>query len=487
MKGALMRVAIAVLAVFCFCLPAAAQTEEQQRFERQLEQFRLESRLQNEKGAPIGQQVLFQYGGYATFDYFSFDDRFKDNHGGTESALIGYARANFYDAQEFFVRAKAEYRTFNPGDSFNGKGDQWVYPVLEIAYYRFDLKNQLARNEGTLIDWDFTFKGGRDLVYWANGLVLSQLLDGGVIDVNAGRFTIEGVGGITPGHTVDFDSSRPYFDNDTHRGFFGGMIQTQFLGQRPFVYGVAERDYNDDIARLNVSGAASPILTHFGYNADYIGAGSTGAVSDQLSYALEIVYEGGNNLSNSFKVSGGSLVGVPQTRDNIHAYAGDLRIDYAVLDPYRTRLSFEALTSSGDSDRLVTNNTFGGNKPHTPDLAFNTLGIVNTGLSFSPGISNITLFRMGASTFPAPQASALRRLQVGADFFVYLKSDARAPIEEPTLNRHFLGVEPDIYLNWRVTSDVTLVARYGAFLPGQSILSTHAVRQFLFTGVSFAF
>ena len=484
-----MRVGIAGLLVVCLAVGAAAQSTDEQRFERRMEEFRRESRFQAAQAAPLGQQVLFQYGAYAEFDYFSLDDRNHDNHGGREYTLTGYARLNFYDAQEFFVRARADYRTFNDGDSFNGKGDEWVQPALERAYYRFDLRNQLSRSEGKLLEWDISFKGGRDLVYWANGLVISEVLDGGVIDFNYAKFSAEALGGITPGHTIDFDTSRPHFDNDTRRGFFGGMLSYQIGEHHPFVYGVVERDFNDDIATLHVAGPAgsSLVSTRFNYNADYIGAGSTGALTDRLNYGLEIVYEGGTNLSNSFTTTSGALTPIPQTTDNIRAYAGDARLDFLPGDPYHTRISGEVLLASGDSDRLTTNTTLGGNRPHTPDLAFNTLGLLDTGVAFAPLVSNLTMFRVGVSTFPAPTVDYLRRLQVGTDLFVYLKTDVNAPIEEPTLARRYLGLEPDLYMNWRITSDVTFLVRYGVFFPGQAIQSSHAVRQFLFAGVNVAF
>lgn len=484
-----MRFGLAGLMILSFCVPVAAQTD-QDRFERRMEEIRRQTRFAPEAAAPLDQQVLLQYGAYATIDYFSLDDRFHDNHGGREYALIGYARANFWDAHEFFVRAHAWYRTFNDGDSFNRKGDQWLEPNLERAYYRFDLRQQIAHSQGKLLDWDISFKGGRDLAYWANGLVISEVLDGGVFDLQYGKFSVEAIGGVTPGHTVDFDSSRPYFDNDTNRGFFGGLLTFNAGDHHPFVYGVAERDYNDDVNRLRFSsagGTTSVIDTRFAYNADYFGFGSSGALTDRLNYALEIVEESGTNLSNSFVTKSGSLVGVPQTTNGIRAYAGDLRLDYLPGDAHRSRISGEALLSSGDSDRLVSTNTFGGNRPHTPDLGFNTLGIVDTGLAFAPLISNITFFRIGGATFPFTQFAPLRRMQLGTDLFVFLKTDVNAPIEEPTLPRRYLGWEPDVYMNWRITSDVTLALRYGLFVPGHAIQTNHAARQFFFAGVTFAF
>ena len=42
-------------------------------------------------------------------------------------------------------------------------------------------------------------------------------------------------------------------------------------------------------------------------------------------------------------------------------------------------------------------------------------------------------------------------------------------------------------MNWQLTSDVTLAARYGLFFPQGSAFPIDDVRQFLFVGVTFAF
>src|SRR5579864_7598753 len=145
----MMRCGFALTVMLCICLPAAAQVAaEQQGFERTLEQFRRETRYQNGQSESLGEQALLQYGAYVEADYFSLDDRNHDNHGGREYSITGYGRLNFYDAHEFFVRTRFDYRNFNPGDSFNGKEDEQVQPWLDRAYYRFDLAKEIARDHG---------------------------------------------------------------------------------------------------------------------------------------------------------------------------------------------------------------------------------------------------------------------------------------------------------------------------------------------------
>jgi hypothetical protein len=73
------------------------------------------------------------------------------------------------------------------------------------------------------------------------------------------------------------------------------------------------------------------------------------------------------------------------------------------------------------------------------------------------------------------------------DLFFFDKFDANAPIDEPTTDKSYLGFEPDIFLNWQITSDVTIAIRYGIFIPGAAIVNDSENRQFFGAGVTYAF
>jgi hypothetical protein len=261
------------------------------------------------------------------------------------------------------------------------------------------------------------------------------------------------------------------------------MLSTELGDHRPFLYGLYQRDWNEDD-----HSTVGLIETNYQYDSAYIGAGSAGALGDRVRYGVEFAYEFGHSLSNSFRIApGGALVPVDQTKDDISAWAFNAKIDYLAHDVYQTRLSGELTVASGDDDRGTTNGTFNGNAPFTTDTAFNAFGLLNTGLAFAPEVSNIIALRGGIATFPLPDSGAFRRLQIGADFFVFAKYNKDAPIDEPTGNDRFLGWEPDVYLNWQLTSDVTLAVRYGVFFPNDRNFANDDVRQFFFSGLTFAF
>jgi hypothetical protein len=453
------------------------------RFERLMEQYRQNTRIEADHSVPLTDRATIDYGGFLSPSYLSLDDAAHDTHVLRQYDLIGYARINIDDAQEFFILGRAEYQDFAPGDSFNGKGDQHE-GRLDRAFYRFDLNRyrQSIGKSSSSSDQNLTFEVGRQLIFWGNGLTLSRILDGGDITFSQGTIDLNLLAGITPEHTFDIDSSRPSFDENTRRGFYGAMINDRVGPHRVYGYVLFQQDYNDDVL---TTGAVN---TRFEYDSFYVGGGARGPVGDRIAYSIESTFEGGSGLSNSFEPGPAGLTQIDQRHEEIQAYAADAQLDYLAPDEHKTRLSFETILASGDPDRSQTSNTFGGNRPGTADHAFNAFGLLNTGFAFAPPASNLLLFRIGGSTFPLPHSHWTDHLQVGTDFLVFLKYRKNAPIDESTqTGDHYLGVEPDIFINWQITEDVTLAARYGVFFPGDSITTSNDARQAFFMEVTYAF
>ena len=461
---------------------AAAQVNDAtQRFDRELQQLHLDTAVLANPAVPADQRALLDYGGYATISYLSLDDLNRKNHVLDQYDLVGYADYNVDQVQEVFVRGRLEWQEFGVGDQFDGRQHQF-HAEIERAYYRLDLGRALAAYNGITSDNDLALKGGRQFVYWGEGLALSQTLDGAVIDLSHKDTSLEFLAGITPANAVDIDPSRPHFDNNTHRGFYGAMLSQQIGSQKPFIYFFSQQDYNHDYQ--SITGAASDaIRTRFKYDSDYLAIGSKGTIGDHFTYGAEAVWETGTTLSNSYN---NELAPVPQKKDDIQAFAGDLRVDYLLNDTRKTRISAEGIFATGDDGRRETTNTLGGAPPNTRDTAFNAFGQVQNGEAFSPNVSNLFILRVGASTFPLDHVGAFHRLQVGMDMFLYEKFAINAPLDEPTKATGYVGVEPDLFLNWQIASDVTLAVRYGVYFPGSAIVNNNT-RQFFYTGITFAF
>jgi hypothetical protein len=469
--------------------PAQAQFDAQrslqlqQRFQ-QMQDIGMDQRFLANTAIPPDQRVMIDFGGYFSPQYYSIDNANYDNQGLRQYQLVGYFRANFDGVHDIFLRLNTAYNDYNSGDSFDGFGSRLINPDFDRAYYKFDLQRYEAAYYGKSIKYNVVFEGGRDFIYWGNGLVMAETIDGVMPTFQYGPLTLATIAGITPLRTVDIQPDRPAFSYNTKRGFYGGMLtlNTGTLPINPYFYGILQRDYNtENEAILN------GILTTWRYNSFYLGSGASGSLTDHIHYGVEGVFEGGNTLSNSFAVQGFQLVQIPQTQNDIYAWAGDVKADYVPQDEHQSRLSIEGIFATGDPNRGLTNTTYNGIAPNTPDRAFNAFGTLTPGLAFGNPVSNLAVMRCGASTFPFTTSEALRRLQVGLDVYWINKLTASAPIAEFTNSATYLGWEPDFYLNWQALSDVTLTVRYGLFMPNAKAFGTDKARQFLYTGATFAF
>lgn len=479
---------VCAAAAFAFTGAARGQTVNE-RAERRLEQLRRDQTTLMNADAPPQQRALIDGGAYISAGYLSLDDSVGHNHGLRQYDGTVYARLNLDGVHDIFFRGTAGWRDFNnTADSFDGRGDERVDPDIDRLYYRFDLNRAMNAYRGVEDGPRLTLQVGRDLVDWGNSLVLSQTLDGVVVKFASGIVDVEAVAGVTPVRTVDFDSSRPGFDYNTRRGFYGVQVAHQFDSHRPYAYGLVQRDYND-MDSIDVLGTSS---SKFDYNSIYLGVGSEGNLTDRLRYGVEVAYEVGSSISDARTVvaipngaGGAGLSFQDQTHDDITAAAADIRLDYLTEGAHRTRYSGELILATGDGDRGSTNETISGNTRHTHDKAFNGFGLINTGLAFAPSVSNVIIGRVGVSTFPVTTGDTFSRLQVGFDAFAFGKFNPDAPIDEPTDNGRYLGSEGDVFVNWQITSDVTIAARYGAFFPGDNITGSDDVRQFFFIGVTY--
>jgi hypothetical protein len=474
-------------------MPAQAQNQITQaqvnldRFERQLEQIQQQNRLDIDRSVPAGQRMLIEYGGTLSFAFMAIDDADQKTHILRQPTLTLYGHVNIDGVHDFLLRMRTTYRDFNTGDDFDGRGDDLVEPTLDRGVYRFDLRNAIVASGGERMDGNLIIEAGRQLVQWGNGLSLSRDLDGIVVTGEYKRLTLHALAGRTRNSSNDYDSSRPSFDVDTQRNFFGGSLSVNLGKHRPYIYGITQIDDNDDDPLLTFFDGLPPaIVTRFYYETFYIGGGSKGSITDRLTYSLEVVYEGGEGLSNSFALTAPPTQ-ITQTLDDVEAWAVDLQLNYVPGDENRSLLSFELLLASGDDDRGTTTNTFNGNSPGTTDTAYNGFGYINTGMAFAPNPSNLLMVRVGASAYPLPSSRMFRNMQVGADLFLLNKLDANAPIGESTSDERYIGTEADLFVNWQVLSDVTLTLRYGVFFPGDAILTDKDERHFVYTGVTYAF
>src|SRR5688572_16618201 len=220
---------------------AGAGAEQLQREARlrDLQQRELDTRLRANQAIPPGQRALVDYGAYIQLNYLDVDDQLNDNHILRQYELIPYLRLNVDGVHEVFLRGRIGYQDFNDGDSFDGRGDEPIDGDLDRGYYRFNLGRSNAAYGTDYLGarpggFNVAAQGGRDFVYWGNGLVLAQTLDGGILDLEFHPFQAQFIAGVTPTRTVDIDSSRPGFEYNTKRSFFGALVSLDAGEHRPY-------------------------------------------------------------------------------------------------------------------------------------------------------------------------------------------------------------------------------------------------------------
>ena len=467
-------------AALAVSLPALAQQDQQRRLERAIRSSEAadDYRLRVDTRLALTERAQFDAGGSYTFTALFLNDSTGNSRRLFQNDIQVYARGSIDGVHNAFVRLRFPHRDFSEGDSFDGRGDRWPGPFLDRYVYEFDLAKAYAAYDGQTIDNNLNVRVGRQFVDWAGSLALSEVLLCVRPTVTIQNvFTIEGLFGITPDTTVDFDASRSQFDTNTNRAYYGLKTGVTTEGGREYyAFALKMVDQNDDYLLANAVGGVT--TANFDYEATYLGIGTTGAVGANLIYQGEFVWETGHSMSDP-------LAGA-QVTSKVEAYAGKALLTYLFRDQNESRAQFEAIFASGDQDRRNASDTANGNQPGTRDHGYNSLGFANTGLAFAPSLSNIVSLRLGASTFPLRGDDDFGSLQVGIDGFLFRKFCAGA-INEPTNSDTFLGGEVDLFVNYRISSDLAVSARYGVFLPGEAITSTKHARQFFIVSVTLSF
>ncbi len=464
-----------------------------ENLQRQLNVEDAEMRKAYFAGSPISERLAIDYGG--TFRY-AFN--LIDQNNGIAQYLQQFDLRLFTDveldgAHRFYGRLRFLYDDWDfIGPSLGiDRQEGWQNPVGELYWYQFDLAGMIQAQSGQKPDYNFNAKIGRQFVIWAQGGALSDYMYAGLFEFTIGRLKATAIIGETAGaDTIDWDLSRPGYDSNTERLYYGGKIEySGFAGHRPFAYILAQKDLNEgQVSDLPPGVGTFP--TRFDYDSTYIGLGSTGALGADLVYRAELMYEYGSTLSDPLSHTGG-VAPVPQEEVQISAAAGFGGVTWLARDTSDTRVDFQLVAGSGSPARLDSGNTFGGIAPRSIDTSFNSLGYVNTGLVLSPDFANLICPSLGISTTPLPGGGAFRSLRLGATAFVFGRLDAEAPLSFTTVpgGSNLVGCELDFSVEWRIMSDVDLNIRYGmfvpnldAFFPGQT-----EVQDLLYAGVTYAF
>jgi hypothetical protein len=469
----------AVFAWFCLLIlagvcTAQVRSDRTQSYINQQRQVEEEVRQQLDRNLPISQKVLLDWGGWLGSYVFMFDDSIKNRTLRRQDVRLWGSLNADQGIHQAYVRLRLSYDDFNHGDSYTGNDDDLEGPNLDRGWYQLDLAKLLRKHGDIDLPFDLTIKGGRDYVMFGTGYALSMPLDAVQMTTGLGDIKIDTLLGKTISSYDNLDTSRPD-PGRSDRCFYGVQARyTGFQKHEPFLYYFAQNDCQND---------GWPILykQKWDYDSEYLGFGSTGEITPYLRYSGEFVFQSGRSYADK-QWSG---------TEPIDAYGWDYELTYMPHLSLRPKFSLEYMFASGDADRLLSPvNASGGNLAGTSDKSFNAFGYRNTGLALAPDLSNLHIWRLGGSFFPFNKHPNewLKKLEIGSDFFLYNKNKINAAISDPLadLPSGFVGWEMDYYINWRLTSDLSMTLRYGTFVPG-SAYTNEETRNFFLTGFTWSF
>ncbi len=463
-----------LLGLLAGVVAATAETAAaQEEVESGLRIYQENLRVQLDQQQAIAREMGLDAGGWFNFALFNFDDEAaRKERTLRQYQLRLWASYSVQGVHTFYVRGLGGYDDWNRGDNPEGHGDECQDPDLERAWYHYDYNRHVRNQTGHAPPAGFSVHVGRDYYTVGSSLALALPLDAVDLRANLRDVTIRGLLGKTIHDTDNIDGSPPVADH-MDRCFYGVEVSySGFTGHKPYAYYLWQLDHTGESPEDPAQG--------YDYDSRYLGVGSTGSLLlPNLLYVTELVFETGRGFAE----------GVSDKREEIHAMALDVSLQYLFDVPHHPRAYFEYLWGSGDSDRRLSSTaTAGGNQPGTRDEAFNAFGFRDTGLALAPEIANLHVFQLGASVFPLEKIDLFRKMEVGSTVFFYAKDKHSGAISDPTatLDSNWVGWEWDVYLNWRLTSDLSLTARYGGFQPG-SAFDSRDCRQFVLAGVNYSF
>jgi hypothetical protein len=380
-----------------------------------------------------------------------------------------------------FIRGQFDFLQYHDGDAYERSSD-WRGPFVDQGFYRFDI-DEACRLYGCseVESWAADLTIGRQFLYVGRGIAFALTTDAVSLDWQCGDWAGLIFGSQSVRHYDNIDRSVPGF-NRSDREFFGVQLEYErWDHHRPYLFAVIERDRSGE--------SPEDPLQDYDYDSDYwaigmrgemlFGDGETGFGIENLQYFGEILFQTGQSVGDDRNPGT-----VSDSEDSIDAWAIDLGMIYYPRHRTKPRLLIEYARASGDDNRLTPQNTLFGNRPGTDDDGFLGFGFLNTGVSFAPLFANLEFVRLGGALRPFEECCEWRvsDMEIGSSFFLYWRPEENGGVSDVRANipgDHSLGSELDLFMNWRVSSDLYLLLNYGVFFPDADSFTVERSRQFV--------
>ncbi|MFC1668189.1 alginate export family protein [Chlamydiota bacterium] len=320
--------------------------------------------------------------------------------------------------------------------------------LRNIRYFRdyYGVKNE---NKGidvyelyaTLKQTNFSAKLGRQYLKIGKGFLLRDIADAGLLSYEDDFVTLS----FAKGEVVDppFD---PYFEEpDNEKDFYyAGATLKNVYQQKATLYWARLMDESPEDLE---------------YDAYYLGVIATGELVEQLSYYFE--YITGWGTSSVYNPPEDN----PSAREDIDAWLCNFSLSYALLTRFNPVITGEVVFASGDSDAGSVINPKRGNVYGTEDKNFRGIdGFVIYGLALDPDMSNIQIYRIGAS-FDCSQ-----NISSEINYYYYRKAKKHGIISDPTayLPHNHIGDEIDLSVLYSINEYLSCEFNFAYFMPGDA-------------------
>lgn len=410
----------------------------------------------------LAQPVLWDVGGWLHGEFVTLDDPPEESERTLRYLdLRLWGELRIHQTYTAYVRLQTDYVDFNSGDQFEGSDDnEFRFLYVDQAWVEGDWSTR---------ERDLVVRAGRQFISLGRGLLFNQVAYGVVGEWAEGRWGARVFGAHTIVHDDDIDQSLPNHD-DSRRAFGAAQLDYVLSGDhRAYALFMLEKDLNDE--------DPEDPTQDWTYDAQYFGLGLRGDFFRRLGYHVEAVYQTGESVA----------AGTDDSED-IQAFSLTFLLEYRFEAPTSPAVLFEYLYGSGDADRGSVTDVAAGNAAGSDDEGFLAFGYLQTGYALFPRVSNIHILRLGASLRPFESSELARYLEVGVFGYLYRKDESAAPISDP---RSFnddseIGTEIDLFLRWRVLSDLGLSINFGRFMPGDAYDDTDG-RNFFSAGFTYGF
>jgi hypothetical protein len=453
--------AITVVLAFCalgVVAAASAFAQDQKKFLE--EERRKEMDARPKLDDDLKQPILWDVGGWLHLQLDHLDDPpFRDTRTDRYFDLRLWGQIQLDRTYTAYLRLQTDYVDFNPGDQFKTSSDNtFRWPHIDQAWVEADWTES---GRGVVL------RAGREFVTIGSGLLFNDVAYAVQGTYDGEQWALRAWLAHSLVHEDDIDQSLPH-PHESHRVFLGLEGDLLITGShRAYVMFLMEHDLNRE---------DNP-LQDWDYNANYFGLGGRGTIVAGWGYSVEAVLEFGRTAS-----AGGTR------KDPITAFALLFLTDYQFQGPMEPALRFQYMFGSGDSDRASVADMAAGNRAGTTDTSFLSFGFVQTGFSLFPRVSNIHIVRLGGSIRPLESVELFHKLEVGLYGYYYRKASAQELISDSRafLNSADVGKEFDLFLRWRILSDLGFSLNYGVFFPGKAYLDD-SPRNFVSAGITYSF